>query len=190
LQKTPNKEPIRREAGTPGPGSSCAGSPVLDDGNGWCGSHTAPGQRIPAPRFDQASGPGNTDLNPTDDERRILDAARAAAVDLKRTFDNWVTMGRGLQLLRKKADLLGTRHAFNDLRHQNGLGDRFFNKTRVSRLLRVMDELEAVDKWRATLTEKIVVAELVPAVLAWARNSMVEVFGKSLTDPRRQRLRG
>jgi hypothetical protein len=47
-----------------------------------------------------------------------------------------------------------TRHAFNDLRDQNGLGDRFFNKTRVSKLLRVMDELEAVDKWRATLTEK------------------------------------
>ena len=63
-------------------------------------------------------------------------------------------MGRGLQLLRKKADLLGTRHAFNDLRDQNGLGDRFFNKTRVSKLLRVMDELEAVEEWRATLTEK------------------------------------
>jgi hypothetical protein len=62
-------------------------------------THTT--HRIPAPRFDQASGPGNTDLNPTDDERRILDAARAAAVDLKRNFDNWVTMGRGLQLLRR-----------------------------------------------------------------------------------------
>jgi hypothetical protein len=115
-------------------------------------THTT--HRIPAPRFDQTSGPGNTDLNPTDDERRILNAAGAAAVDLKRTFDNWVTMGRGLQLLRKKADLLGTRNAFNDLRDQNGLGDRFFNKTQVSKLLRVMDELEAVDKWRATLTEK------------------------------------
>ena len=110
--------------------------------------------RIPALRFDQTSGPGDTDLNPTDDERCILDGARAAAVALKRTFDNWVTMGRGLELLRKKADLLGTRHAFNDLRDQNGLGDRFFNKTRVSKLLRVMDELEAVDKWRATLTVK------------------------------------
>ena len=31
---------------------------------------------------------------------------------------------------------------------------------------------------------QIVVAELVPAVVAWARNAMVEVFGKSLTDPR------
>jgi hypothetical protein len=41
-------------------------------------THTT--HRIPAPRFDQASGPSNTDLNPTDDERRILDAARAAAL--------------------------------------------------------------------------------------------------------------
>ena len=109
-------------------------------------------RRLIAHRLDD--GHKNTDLNPTDDERRILDAARAAAVALKRTFDNWVTMGRGLQLLRKKADILGTRNAFNDLRDQLGLGDRFFNKTLVSKLLRVMDELEAVEKWRATLTEK------------------------------------
>src|SRR5882762_3830916 len=31
---------------------------------------------------------------------------------------------------------------------------------------------------------RIVVAELVPAVVAWARNAMAEVFGDSLTDPR------
>ena len=31
---------------------------------------------------------------------------------------------------------------------------------------------------------RIIVAELVPAVLGWARGSMAEVFGKSLTDPR------
>jgi spermidine synthase len=31
---------------------------------------------------------------------------------------------------------------------------------------------------------RIVVAELVPAVLTWARGSMAEVFGTSLTDPR------
>lgn len=31
---------------------------------------------------------------------------------------------------------------------------------------------------------RIVVAELVPAVVAWARGSMAEVFGESLTDPR------
>ena len=90
----------------------------------------------------------------TPDERRILDAARLASVTLRRTFDKWVTMGRGLQLLRKKADQIGTRNAFNDLRDQHGFGERFYNKTLVSKLLRVMDELEAVEKWRATLTQK------------------------------------
>jgi len=31
---------------------------------------------------------------------------------------------------------------------------------------------------------EVIVAELVPAVVSWARNSMAEVFGKSLSDPR------
>jgi spermidine synthase len=31
---------------------------------------------------------------------------------------------------------------------------------------------------------RIIVAELVPAVLTWARGPMAEIFGKSLTDPR------
>jgi spermidine synthase len=31
---------------------------------------------------------------------------------------------------------------------------------------------------------RIIVAELVPTVMAWARGPMAEVFGKSLTDPR------
>jgi hypothetical protein len=98
--------------------------------------------------------PNVVEIETTQDERRILDAAHLASDTLRRTFDNWVTMGRGLQLLRKKADLLGTRNAFNDLRDQHGLGNRFFNKTQVSKLLRAMENLEAVEKWRATLTEK------------------------------------
>ena len=42
---------------------------------------------------------------------------------------------------------------------------------------------------RAALTvlgarRSIAVAELVPAVVAWARGPMAEIFGDSLTDPR------
>jgi spermidine synthase len=42
---------------------------------------------------------------------------------------------------------------------------------------------------RAALAElgpdaRIIVAEIVPAVVSWARGPMAEVFGKSLTDPR------
>jgi spermidine synthase len=35
-----------------------------------------------------------------------------------------------------------------------------------------------------TTEARVIVAELVPAVLAWARGPMAEVFGESLTDPR------
>jgi hypothetical protein len=63
-------------------------------------------------------------------------------------------VGRGLQLLRQKADQIGTRNAFNDLRDQHRLGDNRFRKEVVSRLLKVMDNLEAVEAWRATLTQK------------------------------------
>ena len=96
----------------------------------------------------------NVKIETTPNERRVLDAAHLALIALRRTFDHWVTVGRGLQLLRQKADQLGTRNAFNDLRDQHRLGDKHFGKEVVSRLLKVMDNLEAVEAWRATLTEK------------------------------------
>jgi hypothetical protein len=93
-------------------------------------------------------------IETTPDERRVLNAAHLASIALRRTFDQWVKVGRGLQLLREKADQIGTRNAFNDLRDQHRLGDKHFRKEVVSRLLKVIDNLEAVEAWRATLTEK------------------------------------
>jgi hypothetical protein len=93
-------------------------------------------------------------IETTPDERRVLHAAHVASIALRRTFDHWVKVGRGLQLLRQKADQIGTRNSFNDLRDQHRLGDKHFRKEVVSRLLKVMDNLEAVEAWRATLTEK------------------------------------
>jgi hypothetical protein len=84
----------------------------------------------------------------------VLQAAHVALIALRRTFDDWVAVGRGLRLLRQKADQIGTRTAFNELREQHSLGDKYFRKETVSRLLRVMDNLEAVQAWRLTLNEK------------------------------------
>jgi hypothetical protein len=89
----------------------------------------------------------------------------------------WV--GRGLQLLRQKADQIGTRNAFNDLRDQHRLGDKHFRKEVVSRLLKVMDNLEAVEAWRATLTEK--------QRLEWASPDTLVRRARSSTSPRRRR---
>jgi hypothetical protein len=94
------------------------------------------------------------EIETTPDERRVLNAAHLASIALRRTFEHWVKVGRGLQLLREKADQIGTRNAFNDLRDQHRLGDKHFRKEVVSRLLKVMDNIEAVEAWRATLTEK------------------------------------
>ena len=94
------------------------------------------------------------EIETTPDERRVLNAAHLASIALRRTFEHWVKVGRGLQLLRQKADQIGTRNSFNDLRDQHRLGDKHFRKEVVSRLLKVMDNLEAVEAWRATLTEK------------------------------------
>jgi hypothetical protein len=69
---------------------------------------------------------------PSPDERSVLHAAHLALIALRRTFDHWVTVGRGLQLLRQKADQIGTRNAFNDLRDQHCLGDKHFRKEVVS----------------------------------------------------------
>jgi hypothetical protein len=76
----------------------------------------------------------NVKIETTPDERRVLNAAHLASIALRRTFDHWVTVGRGMQLLRQKADQIGTRNAFNDLRDQHRLGDKHFRKEVVSRL--------------------------------------------------------
>ena len=96
----------------------------------------------------------DVEIEITPDEHRVLQAAHEALIALRRTFDDWVAVGRGLRLLRQKADQIGTRTAFNELREQHRLGDKYFRKETVSRLLRVMDHLEAVQAWRLTLNEK------------------------------------
>ena len=110
-------------------------------------------------------------IETTPDERRVLHAAHVASIALRRTFDHWVKVGRGLQLLRQKADQIGTRNAFNDLRDQHRLGDKHFRKEVVSRLLKVMDNLEAVEAWRATLVRRCPVFNRPKTATAEARPS-------------------
>jgi len=48
----------------------------------------------------------NVKIETSPDERRVLNAAHLASIALRRTFDHWITVGRGLQLLRQK-DYIG-----------------------------------------------------------------------------------
>jgi hypothetical protein len=89
-----------------------------------------------------------------------VEAAREALVTIKRSFEFWIVIARGLRALKDKAERIGGRFTFDRLREREGLGGRdkqgkeILNKTRVSRLLAILDNIAAVEGWRATLTEK------------------------------------
>ena len=81
---------------------------------------------------------------------RALDAMKEMR---KTTFGNWVTIGRALKALHIKAEQLKRKKAYNVLREREGLGVDIIKKSRSSRLLKIIDNLPEVEKWRATLTD-------------------------------------
>jgi hypothetical protein len=92
------------------------------------------------------------------DELALCEAARQSALQLKLTFDNWMTIGRAVAALRKHADRLiekgwAVRTTFPRLIEQQGLG-QLLGKAKTSRLLTIMDRLAEVQAWHATLPLK------------------------------------
>jgi hypothetical protein len=89
-----------------------------------------------------------------------VDKAREALAAMKQTFENWSVIARALKSLRDKADRIGGRFTFDRLREREGLGGKrrdgtdILNKTRVSRLLAILEHLSEVEAWRAKLTDK------------------------------------
>ena len=81
---------------------------------------------------------------------RALDAVKEMR---KTTFGYWVTIGRALKALHIKAEQLKRKKAYNILREREGLGVDIIKKSRSSRLLKIIDNLSEVEKWRATLTD-------------------------------------
>jgi hypothetical protein len=94
------------------------------------------------------------------EELTYVEAAREALVTIKRTFEFWIVIARGLKALKDKADRIGGRFIFDRLREREGLGGKnkqgreILNKTRVSRLLAILERQSEVDAWRAELSDK------------------------------------
>lgn len=94
------------------------------------------------------------------EEITYVEPAREALATIKRTFEFWMVIARGLKALRDKADRIGGRFTFDRLREREGLGGRnkrhkqILDKTRVSRLLGILDHIKEVEVWRAGLTDK------------------------------------
>lgn len=93
----------------------------------------------------------NISVGLTQDDRILVDAAQEAWFSLKRTFDNWVTIGRGVACLRERANTLGGRNAFQRLMAENGFGELTTPKAKstVSRLEQIMkpENLSRVQEW-------------------------------------------
>jgi hypothetical protein len=87
-------------------------------------------------------------------ERTYVEAALGAVQILKRTFENWLAIAQGLKSLRDKADALGGKFTFDRLREREGLGPDIISKSRVSKLLTILDRRVEVESWRAILTGK------------------------------------
>jgi len=92
------------------------------------------------------------------DELALCEAARQSAQQSKLTFDNWMTIGRAVAILRTHADDLiekgsASRTTFPRLIKKHGLG-QLLDKANTSQLLAIMDRLPEVQAWHATLTPK------------------------------------
>jgi hypothetical protein len=89
------------------------------------------------------------------DEIVHVETARSALLSLKKSFELWIGIARGLKTLRDKADRLGGRFTFDRLREREGLGKDVFDESRVSRLLAILEREREVVEWRAKkLTDK------------------------------------
>jgi hypothetical protein len=74
------------------------------------------------------------------DARIEVDAAATSWVVIRKTFDHWVTIGRGVMRLRELADQLKGRKIFQQLMEEHGLGELCAPKTKAitTRLERIM----------------------------------------------------
>ena len=97
----------------------------------------------------------NVSYGLSQDERQLVDAAKEAWFALKRTFDQWITIGRGVVCLRERADQLGGRTAFQRLMIENGLGELTTSKAKaiVTRLEKIMkpENISRVQEWHNNL---------------------------------------
>jgi hypothetical protein len=86
-----------------------------------------------------------------------LEAAREAWFGLKRSFEGWMAVGKGIRILRQRADRLGGRNTFARLMAEQGFrmdgrkGERQFDKSTVTRLLQVMRHEPEVSAWHRGL---------------------------------------
>jgi hypothetical protein len=136
--------------GSKSPGGDAAtDTPIADDSPEVAANHA---DELTRGNFSDRSNATESEAMTLDDNE-VFEDARQAATQLKRTFPNWMVIGKAVVLARDIADRCGGGKTFMLLIEQQGLG-RIVDKTTASKLLRIMAELPAVTAWHETLTEK------------------------------------
>jgi hypothetical protein len=106
--------------------------------------------RLSSPPAAHNLRPGDLPLL-TGEEMIAVEQAREALGAVRRTFEFWVAIARGLATLRAKADAIGGYCTFARLRQREGLG---LPRTTVHRLLKINARIREVEAWRASLSER------------------------------------
>jgi hypothetical protein len=111
-------------------------------------------------RVADASANVEIELVLSDREIEIFSQARAAGDNLRKNFDQWVSVGAAIDIARRHAEAGVTGIKRRGLRRkailtENGLGwvAAKSQSSEIVRLGQVMKQLPAVEKWRATLSE-------------------------------------
>ena len=84
---------------------------------------------------------------------QIFEDARLAVTRLKKSFDEWIKIGRAVVLAREIANRRGGSKTFMRIIEQQGLG-KIVPKQTATHLLRVMERIDEVLIWHGALTEK------------------------------------
>jgi hypothetical protein len=89
-----------------------------------------------------------------------IEAGRTAMTSLRKTFDLWIAVGRAVETLALKAERIGGRQTFKRLMAQNGFKidgpatERQLDKSIISKLLRIMENLTEVQAWHEGLSDR------------------------------------
>ncbi len=95
--------------------------------------------------------------NLTSEEERLFENARHAVAKIKKTFDAWMVIARGVEAARKRADRFKGKKVFERILTQQGIDEVLGNtpatvKSTATRLLKILEHEAEVIAWRSKLS--------------------------------------
>ena len=87
----------------------------------------------------------------TQDEQVVVTASYETWSFTRKTLDNWITIGKGIAVMRAKADRIGGRNAFTEVMEANGFGELTTGKMKwlPSLLLKIVTDPENLSRVQA-----------------------------------------